>query len=187
MTLLDLFLPADQRESVNGDLLEEYAAIQATRGKMPARWWYCRQAVKTAAHFFVRQLSLGVVAVSVISWTLVMCEAKLVNLAAIAVLKTFPVYEYINAYLFGMIYILGIESIAIPSALGWFAARFTKGREMAVAITCMLPLLLLFRTRVTGSYRPPIELWLEILLPPVTMATSAVLRAIWTRRRTQFT
>ncbi|MFI5381137.1 MAG: permease prefix domain 2-containing transporter [Tepidisphaerales bacterium] len=48
--LVNLFTPAEEAESILGDLLEEYSHLASKSGVAFARRWYWRQAVKTIAH-----------------------------------------------------------------------------------------------------------------------------------------
>jgi hypothetical protein len=50
--LVNLFSPAEQAETILGDLLEEYSQLASKSGVAVARSWYRRQAVKTIAHLF---------------------------------------------------------------------------------------------------------------------------------------
>src|SRR5262249_7407703 len=49
--LVNLFTPAEEAESILGDLLEEYSQLCSQSGVAFAQSWYWRQIVKTIAHF----------------------------------------------------------------------------------------------------------------------------------------
>ena len=48
--LLNLFTPYEQKESIPGDLLEEFADVASKSGVAHARRWYWRQSVRTVFH-----------------------------------------------------------------------------------------------------------------------------------------
>lgn len=50
--LVDLFAPAEEAESIPGDLLEEFSELVSRSGTAAARKWYWRQAGKTTLHLF---------------------------------------------------------------------------------------------------------------------------------------
>ena len=48
--LVNLFTPAEEAESILGDLLEEFSHLASKSGVAVARRWYWRQTVKTITH-----------------------------------------------------------------------------------------------------------------------------------------
>jgi hypothetical protein len=48
--LLDLFTPYEQKESIPGDLLEEFVDVASKSGVAEARRWYWRQSARTVFH-----------------------------------------------------------------------------------------------------------------------------------------
>ena len=51
--ILTLFIPAEETESILGDLCEEYSHLSSRSGVAFARSCYWRQFLKTIAHLFV--------------------------------------------------------------------------------------------------------------------------------------
>lgn len=52
--LIDLLIPEAQKESVKGDLLEEFSDLATKCGKSSARSWYWRHSMKTIARLMFR-------------------------------------------------------------------------------------------------------------------------------------
>ena len=50
VSLVTLFAPAQELESISGDLLEEFSTVADIVGLAAARSWYWRQARKTVTH-----------------------------------------------------------------------------------------------------------------------------------------
>jgi hypothetical protein len=48
--LISLFAPENQAEPIQGDLAEEFSAIESASGTCAARRWYRKQSLKTSAH-----------------------------------------------------------------------------------------------------------------------------------------
>jgi len=188
--LLELVVPADQSECIHGDLTEEYSVILQQQGAAAAVRWYRGQALRTAARFLLKQFR----AVPILLAALVSAEfargtaSWLVTQAVIALLKGYPVYHYVNARAFYLFYGLLIETLALPLLMGWLAARLTRGREVAIAITLTLPSLLLVGwwclnvSRFSHHYSLYITSLLPNLLPWLAMFTGALLRANQVRR-----
>src|SRR5215510_7277610 len=57
--LLDLFLPEPQRETLQGDLVEEYNLIITNLGRGQARRWYRRQVTRSVAPILRANLRRG--------------------------------------------------------------------------------------------------------------------------------
>lgn len=141
--LVDLFTPAEQTESIPGDLLEEFSGLASKSGLACARRWYWRQSVKTIAHLIARGFLVtpGLIAGTVVGgyllgWLLFWSTQK----AVIAVLYRYQVYAHIDAYVFWLIYAVLIERLIEPFIIGCIIAVAAKGREMVVTMTLGLVL-----------------------------------------------
>jgi hypothetical protein len=134
--LLELFVPADQSDSIPGDLLEEFTARAAVAGR-GARWWYRKQVVRTVGHLlsleFRRSIwaTLGAVLAGLVMQHY---SGRLVSFGAVALLEHYPVYHYVGPRAFWCVYIAGIDCVVFPLVIGWTSAAISKGREMAVAV-----------------------------------------------------
>ena len=102
--LVTLFTPAEEAESILGDLFEEFSHLASKSGVAFARSWYWRQTVKTIAHlvgsgFRVAPWSTAVAVVG--GFLLVRFVFGLSQPAITAVLNRYRVYEHhFDAYMF---------------------------------------------------------------------------------------
>jgi hypothetical protein len=191
--LLDLFVPADQADSIPGDLLEEFTTKAAQAGVRAARRWYRGQAVNTIAHLLSLQYraspwaTIGAVLVGLV---ILPDSAQIVHLTAGVFLEHFRIYPYVPARIVWVIYAVGLECVVCPLLAGWLAAAISKGREMAVALTlsalrgsAVIPWLIFV------LWRHPLKLerlliqsdafytqsLLTLLLPPICLFLGAVI------------
>jgi len=130
--LVTLFSPD---EAVPGDLLEEYATVEANKGRMSARRWFWRQSGRTIAHLALSQFllapwSTGLILVTAYA-TLWYTPWVSVTLAE-GLLARYPVYEYISAPAFWWIYEFAFGTILLPLTIANIAARVARRREMIV-------------------------------------------------------
>lgn len=142
--LVNLFAPAEETESIPGDLLEEYSQLASQSGVAFARSWYWRQTRTTIAHLIVAQLqnapwsTSAVVAGGFFLWQM---TSRLPERAIFAVLERYSVFDHhFSAYAFfastGISLGRIVASVLVGCVVGWAA----KGKEMAA--TMMLSLVL---------------------------------------------
>lgn len=139
-SLVSLFIPAEEAESVLGDLFEEYSQLRSESGAMSARRWYWRQIVKTVAHFFAsayRVAPWSTIAAVIGGYLLGGFLHDLLDRVWSALTDTYLVYwsHHFHAYMFwardGML----IGNFVASMLVGCFVALTAKGREMVAAIT----------------------------------------------------
>jgi len=136
--LIELFVPADQADAIPGDLLEEFHAKVSISGPRLAHRWYRRQVIRTVWHLLALQFRtapwaiLGAVLGGI---ALLHLATGAVDFAAGVFLAHVTIYPFVAPKIVWLIYAIGIERIVCPLLTGWLAAAFSKGREMAVAVT----------------------------------------------------
>jgi len=140
--LVSLFSPD---EVIPGDLLEEYATVEANAGRSSARRWFWRQSGRTIAHLASSQFRLApwsntavMVGAYVALWYTPWVSVTLAG----ALLARYPVYEYISAPAFWWIYEFLFGTVIVPIGISLTAARIAARREMLVtsglAVTVIL-------------------------------------------------
>ncbi len=140
--LVNLFTPAEEAESILGDLLEEYSRLESKSGVTFARSWYWRQAVKSIAHlvgtgFRVASWSTGAAVLS--GFLLLRLVPLLPERAIFAVLRRYRVFDHhFNAYVFFASTGIEIGCIVVSMFVGSMVALAAKGREMVATITLAL-------------------------------------------------
>lgn len=146
--LLLLFTPAEQTESILGDLLEEFSALVTTSGLGFARRWYWRQAVTTIRHasasaFRAAPLLMFVVVLgglwSIGFATRVSQHAMHTFLNAEGIYRSDP-----NAYLFWWKFPLQIGRVVICALVGVIVALAAKRREMQAVTAVSLAQMAMF-------------------------------------------
>jgi hypothetical protein len=140
--LVNLFTPAEETESIPGDLLEEYSQLASQSEVAFARSWYWRQTRTTIAHLIVAQLqnapwsTAALVAGGFFLWRM---TSTLPERAIFAVLERYSVFDHhFSAYAFfastGISLGRIVAAVLVGCVVGWAA----KGKEMAA--TMMLSL-----------------------------------------------
>lgn len=137
--LINLFTPAEETESILGDLLEEFSLIESKSGAAFARGWYWRQTVKTIAHlmgagFRAAPWSIAAVVVGgvLLNWFLSGLPVQAIG----AVLDRYRVYEYHpDAYIFWLKNGMLIGLVIMATLVGGIVAAAAKGREMTATVT----------------------------------------------------
>jgi hypothetical membrane protein len=148
--LVNLFTPAEQTESILGDLLEEFSHLASKSGVTVARSWYWRQTVKTIAHFAhagFRGAPWSSAAAVVGGRLLVRFGFMLYGEAMESVLDRY-VYEYLSdlgsrhpsrnvatEYMFWIMRGWLVGRVLVATLIGAIVALAAKGREMTVALT----------------------------------------------------
>jgi len=136
--LVSLFTPAEETESILGDLLEEFSHLASKSGIAFARSWYSRQTVKTIAHLTgagLRAAPWLIAAVVAGGFLLNWFLSGLPVQAIGAVLDRYRVYEHHpDAYIFWLKNGMLIGLVVIATLVGGIAATAAKGREMTAAV-----------------------------------------------------
>jgi hypothetical protein len=138
--LVNLFVLADQAESIHGDLLEEFSHLVSTSGAPFARSWFWRQTLKTClqlAGVGFRTAPWLTTASIVGGFLLRKLLGPLLQPAIFGVLDRYQVYEnHAGIYMFFASTGMDITHILILLLVGWAVAFAAKGREM-VATTIL--------------------------------------------------
>jgi hypothetical protein len=146
--LLLLFTPAEQTESMLGDLVEEFSTLVMTSGLGLARRWYWRQTLRTIQHACIGALRaaplLMLVAVVTGLWcigfaTTLSQQATRTFLDAHGIYRSHP-----DAYLFWSRFPLHLGRALICGLVGCLAALVAKRREMQVATVLSLAQMAMF-------------------------------------------
>ena len=142
--LVNLFVPAEEAESILGDLLEEFSHLASKSGAAVARSWYWRQTVKTIAHLIgagFRIAPWSTAAAVVGGFVLLGFVSGLPELALFAVLHRYRVFDHhFDAYVFFATDGILIGHIIASMFVGCIVALVAKGREMVATMTLALVL-----------------------------------------------
>ncbi len=142
--LVNLFTPAEEGESILGDLLEEFSYLASKSGVAFARRWYWRQAVKTIAHLAgtgFRVAPWSTTAVVVRGFLLLRFVSGLPERAIFAVLERYQVFDHhFDAYVFFATYGIATGHVIASMFVGCVVALAAKGREMVATTTLSLVL-----------------------------------------------
>jgi hypothetical protein len=142
--LVNLFTPAEEAESILGDLLEEYSHLASKSGVAFARSWYWRQTVKSIAHLAgtgFRVAPWSTAAAVVGGFLLLRFASGLPERAIFAVLHRYQVFEHhFNAYVFFATDGIAIGHVIVSMFVGCIVALAAKGREMVATMTLGLVL-----------------------------------------------
>jgi hypothetical protein len=146
--LLLLFTPAEQAESMLGDLLEEFSSLVMTSGIGFARRWYWRQTLNTMEDTCVNALRaaplLMVVAVVAGLWTIGFATT-LSQHATRTFLDAHGIYQsHPDAYLFWSKFPLRLGRLLICAVVGSAVALVAKRREMQVVTALSLTQMAMF-------------------------------------------
>lgn len=150
--LLLLFTPAEQTESMLGDLLEEFASLVMTSGFGFARRWYWRQTLNTIQHAFVGALRaaplLMVVAVVGGLWSIEFATT-LSQHATRTFLDAHGMYQsHPDAYLFWSKFPLRLGRLIICGLVGCIVAIAARRREMQVVTALSVAQMAMFAVAV---------------------------------------
>jgi hypothetical protein len=166
--LITLFTHAEEAESIEGDLLEEFSSIASQSGNGAARRWYWRQTLETIPHMAAcgfRAAPVTTLATVVGGFLLFRFVYGLPDTFLMAVTDRYLYFwqSHFNAYVFlstdGM---LLVHLLALV-LLGCVVALAAKGREMIAAmmlgvVVCATGGVALLWFMVTG--RVPIDGWM---------------------------
>ncbi len=134
--LIILFVPQNEAQEIQGDLLEEFLTLASRSGVGAARSWYWRQTIKTIAAMFFDGFRAAQWIIAVIAtWFLSGYLDRGYQRMVVAVLYNFDVYRYVNPYGFWFFYAIVIGRLIIPMLLGSLLALAAPKREMVAAVT----------------------------------------------------
>ena len=146
--LLLLFTPAEQTESMVGDLLEEFSSIGRTSGVGFARRWYWRQTLNTVQHacFSAFRVAPFLMPVAVFGglWSIAFAT-NVFQHATRTFLDAHGIYlSHPDAYLFWSKFPLRLGRLIICTLVGSAVALVAKRREMQVATVLSLAQMAMF-------------------------------------------
>jgi hypothetical protein len=137
--LVNLFIPADDAESILGDLLEEFSHLASKSGVVVARGWYWRQTVKTITHLIGSGFCgapWSTIAAVVGGFLLLRFISGLPERAIFAVLHRYRVFDHhFNTYVFFATDGIAIGHVIASLFVGCIVALAAKGREMIATMT----------------------------------------------------
>jgi hypothetical protein len=134
--LIILFMPQDEAQEIQGDLLEEFLELASHSGVRAARSWYWRQTIKTVAAMFFDGFRAAQWMIAVIAaWFLSGYAHRGYQRMVVAFLSHVDVYRYVSPYGFWFFYEIVIGCLIIPMLLGSLLALATPKREMVAAVT----------------------------------------------------
>jgi hypothetical protein len=140
--LLSLFTLAEEAESIQGDLLEEFSLIASKSGVASARKWYWRQTMRTVpqlAGVGFRTAPWMTAAAVVGGFLLPKLVLPLVTSAIFAVLERYQVAEHhFSTYVFFASTGIDIGYLIAFLLIGFAVAFASRQREMVVTITLAL-------------------------------------------------
>jgi hypothetical protein len=142
--LVNLFTPAEEAESILGDLLEEFSHLASKSGATFARRWCWRQTVKTIAYLAGTGFSVapwGTTVAVAGGFLLLRFISGLPEQAIFAVLRRYRVFDHhFNAYVFFATDGIAIGHVIAAMFVGCLVALAAKGREMVATMTLALVL-----------------------------------------------
>jgi len=138
--LVNLFIPAEEAESILGDLLEEYSHLTSESGIAFARRWYWHQSLKTIAHLAGRAYRVApwsTAATVVGGYLLGGFMHDLLDKVLSALTDRYLTYWslHFHAYMFCAGYGILIGNLVASMLVGCFVALAAKGREMVATMT----------------------------------------------------
>jgi hypothetical protein len=135
--LIDLLISEAQKESVKGDLLEEFSDLATRCGESSARSWYWRHSTKTIARLMFR--TPWVVALALLSGMCVLWNFIDFFGYKFSYLTPDDLQVRIISKLMWLVF--GFSMVGISSA-GWVLAMIARGKELIATILLALVFLL---------------------------------------------
>lgn len=140
---VDLFCPADQAESILGDLIEEFSDLAASSDPAFARRWYWRQSVRTIAHVAgaaFRVAPWWLASALLMGFFLSWFGAGWPEEFIVALLRAQRPYSnrHYEAYMWLLTDGVSIVRALQPFLIGCLVATLANGREMVAATTLTL-------------------------------------------------
>jgi hypothetical protein len=138
--LVDLFCPANQAESILGDLNEEFSDRAGVSGASGACRWYWRQSTKTIADFAAAAFSSApswLAAAVLLGLLLSWFGRELPEQLIVVLLRTQRPYSnrHMDAYLAFLNSGIPIARMLESLLIGTLVAVLAKGREMVATLT----------------------------------------------------
>lgn len=159
--LVNLFTPYEQAESIPGDLLEEFSAVESKSGVAYARRRYWRHSLRTVADLIGAGFrdAPGAIAVAVFTgFLLLMFGPGLPERIVVAILRTQTPYSntHVQAYMLFLTWGILVAGFVESMIIGCIVAVVAKGREMLATITLVLILSALtgWRLLLLGGHWP---------------------------------
>ncbi|HWY21772.1 MAG TPA: permease prefix domain 2-containing transporter [Candidatus Acidoferrum sp.] len=143
--LVNLFTPAQEAESILGDLVEEFSELASRSGVQHARRWYWRQTAKTIAHLAgtaFRASPWSTAAVVVAGFLLHGFVTGLPDKVLSAATDRYLAYwsTHFKTYMFFATDGMLIGHLVLSMLVGCVIALAAKGREMVATMTLALVL-----------------------------------------------
>jgi hypothetical protein len=183
--LISLFTPAEQAETIEGDLLEEFSHLTSASGVGVARRWYWRQTAKTIPHLATsgfRAAPLSTAAAVVGGCLLGRFVYGVPDKALMALTERYLSYwqSHFNAYVFLATDGMMMAQVILLTIVGCVVALAAKGREMIATmalgvIVGALGAVALFWLMATGQV--PLDGWMLALrfADPFAIVTGGVI------------
>ncbi len=137
--LAALFMPVEEAESLQGDLLEEFSSLASERGDVFARNWYWRQVLKTIVHLAgtaFRTAPFLMAAAVTAGFLLIGIASRFSVQATHAFLESHRVYEpHPDAYLFWIKFPLQTGRMVVCFLAGVLLALAARRRELTATLT----------------------------------------------------
>jgi hypothetical protein len=142
-----------EKESLEGDLFEEFSDLASRSGAAVAQRWYWRQALQSIVHLGIgayRAAPYSTTAVVIAGFLLGRVLFRLVENEIFAVLERYRVFDtHFGLYVFLTSDGLAAAHVATSMLVGCFVAFVAKGKEMIATITLVL---LLFGMTCAASW-----------------------------------
>jgi hypothetical protein len=134
--LIILFVPQNEAQEIQGDLLEEFLKLASHSGVRAARSWYWRQTISTVAAMFFDGFRAAQWIIAVLAaWFLSGYADRGYQRIVATFLSNFDVYRYVSPYGFWFFYAIVVGCLIIPMLLGSLLALAAQKREMVAAVT----------------------------------------------------
>jgi hypothetical protein len=133
-----LFAPAQEAETIIGDLQEEFSRLALIPGVAFARRWYWRQSISTIAAFVFSGFRTAPwsTAAAVAAGFSLLTLGRFYQPAMTAVLDRYHVYEHSpGVYIFCLSYGLLMGHVFLAALVGVIVAALARGREMTATTT----------------------------------------------------
>ena len=133
-----LFVPAQEAESIVGDLQEEFSRVASTAGFAIARRWYWRQSISTIAAFVFSGFRTAPwsTAAAVAAGFSLLTLGRFYQPAMTALLDRYQIYEHSpSVYIFCLSYGLLMAHVFLAALVGVIVAALARGREMTATTT----------------------------------------------------
>jgi hypothetical protein len=141
--LVDLFTSNEHAESIAGDLLEEFSAVESKSGVESARRWYWRQSAKTIG--FLVSTGFRIAPWSTVGAVMGGCvllwfgsslpERAIVGFLDLRRHHVMPQHSRLDIYVFWLNTSILIGRLLFGLLIGWAVAIVAKEREMVATMT----------------------------------------------------